>query len=199
VGFREAPRSRNAPPSLPALFLVSPALMVSSGKSAMSTTPPTSQLFRHVMGNFVTGITVITAECEPGKVHGMTASSLTSVSLDPLLILVCIDHNARLLSFLTSQRRFGVNILREQQRLLSEHFAKAQQDPETDARMGIEFRWTPTGIPLLKDALAHLACNVAAQYVAGDHTIFVGEVESLDLDEGEPLLYHRGKYRRIQP
>jgi flavin reductase (DIM6/NTAB) family NADH-FMN oxidoreductase RutF len=164
----------------------------------MATTPPTSQLFRRVMGNFATGITVITAECEPGKVHGMTANSLTSVSIDPFLILVCVDHNARLMSFLTAQRRFGVNILHEHQQSLSEHFAKPQQDPETDARMGIQFQWTPSGIPLLKDALAHLACNVAAQYLAGDHTIFIGEVEGLELHDGEPLLYHRGKYRRIQ-
>lgn len=151
------------------------------------------------MGNFATGITVITAECEPGKVHGMTANSLTSVSLDPFLILVCVDHNARLMSFLTAQRRFGVNILHEKQQSLSEHFAKSQQDPEIDADMGIQFQWTPSGIPLLKDALAHLACNVFAQYPAGDHTIFVGEVESLALHEGEPLIYHRGHYGCLQP
>ena len=128
----------------------------------------------------------------------MTANSLTSVSLDPLLILVCIDQDARLLSYLKAQRRFGVNILKDTQRAISEHFAKPQDDnPAEEARLGVKFRWTPTGIPLLEDALAHLACNVVAQYMSGDHTIFVGEVASLELKEGEPLVYHRGKYRSL--
>jgi flavin reductase (DIM6/NTAB) family NADH-FMN oxidoreductase RutF len=150
------------------------------------------------MGSFPTGITVLTAEREPGQVHGMTANSLTSVSLDPLLILVCIDQNARLLSYVKAQRRFGVNILKDTQQKIAEHFAKPQNDdPAEEARLGVKFCWTPTGIPLLADALAHLACNVAAQYMSGDHTIFVGEVESLELKEGEPLVYHRGKYRSL--
>lgn len=163
----------------------------------MSTASVSSELFRRVMGSFPTGITVITAEREPGQVHGMTANSLTSVSLDPLLILVCVDQNARLLSYLKAQRRFGVNILKDSQQQISELFAKPQQDPAEEAHLGIHFRWTETGIPLLKDALAHLACNVVAQYTSGDHTIFVGEVESLELKDGEPLVYHRGKYRTL--
>jgi len=163
----------------------------------MRTTSVSSELFRKVMGSFTTGITVLTAEREPGQVHGMTANSLTSVSLDPLLILVCVDQNARLLAYLKAQRRFGVNILRDTQQPISELFAKPQQDPAEEARLGIRFRWTVTGIPLLEDALAHLACNVVAQYMSGDHTIFVGEVESLELNDGEPLVYHRGKYRTL--
>jgi flavin reductase len=164
----------------------------------MSTTSLSSADFRRVVGNFPTGITVITVEREPGQVHGMTANSFTSVSLDPLLILVCIDHNARLLSFLKEQGRFGVSILKESQQAVSEHFAKPSQDPEATKSLGIQFRWTTTGIPLIDDALAHLACNVAAQHPAGDHTLFLGEVESMDLNSGEPLLYHRGSYRRLQ-
>jgi flavin reductase (DIM6/NTAB) family NADH-FMN oxidoreductase RutF len=149
------------------------------------------------MGSFPTGITVLTAEREPGHVHGMTANSFTSVSLDPLLILVCVDQNARLLSYLKTQRRFGVSILKDTQQQLSEYFAKPEQDPAEEIRLGIRFQWTRTGIPLLEDALAHLACNVVAQYMSGDHTIFVAEVESLELKDGEPLLYHRGKYRGL--
>jgi len=156
-------------------------------------------IFRRVMGSFPTGITVLTVERQPGQVHGMTANSFTSVSLEPLLILVCIDHNARLLSYLKEQRRFGVNILNETQQLLSEHFAKPQLDPAEEARLGIHFRWTESGIPLLQEGLAHLGCNLVAEHVAGDHTIFVAEVESLELNEGQPLLYLRGKYRSIKP
>jgi flavin reductase (DIM6/NTAB) family NADH-FMN oxidoreductase RutF len=162
--------------------------------------PPTSltpELFRRVMGSYPTGIIVLTAEREDRQVHGMTANTLTSVSLDPLLILVCIDQNARLLTYLKRRRRFGVNILKDTQQLISEHFAKPQQDPEEEARLGVRFQWTKTGIPMLGDALARVGCNVVAQYMAGDHTIFVGEVESLELNDGEPLLYHRGKYRGL--
>jgi flavin reductase (DIM6/NTAB) family NADH-FMN oxidoreductase RutF len=163
----------------------------------MSTASVSSELFRRVMGSFPTGITVITAAREPGEVHGMTANSLTSVSLDPLLILVCVDQNARLLSYLKAQLRFGVNILKDTQQQVSRLFAKPEQDPEEEARLGIRFRWTDTGIPLLEDALAHMACNVVAQHTSGDHTIFVAEVESLELKDGEPLVYHRGKYRTL--
>ena len=163
----------------------------------MSTTSVSSELFRKVMGSFPTGITVLTVEREPGQVHGMTANSLTSVSLDPLLILVCIDQDARLLSYLKAQRRFGVSILNDTQQQISEHFAKPQQDPADEARLGVQFQWTETGIPLLADALAHIGCNVVAQYMSGDHTIFVGEVESMELKDGEPLVYQRGKYRRL--
>src|SRR5271170_2826729 len=125
----------------------------------MATTSLTPELFRRVMGNFATGVTVITVEREPGQVHGMTANSFTSVSLDPLLILVCVDRDARLLAHLKNQRRLGVSILKDTQQQVAEHFAKPQQDPAEEARLGIRFQWTPTGIPLLEDALAHLACN----------------------------------------
>jgi flavin reductase (DIM6/NTAB) family NADH-FMN oxidoreductase RutF len=153
--------------------------------------------FRRVVGTFATGVTVITVERDPGVVHGMTANSFTSVSLDPLLVLVCVDHDARLLSFLNSQRRFGVSILRENQQSISEHFAKCEQSPEADARLGIHYCWTATGIPLLEGTLAQLACNVVAEHPAGDHTIFLGEVESMQCHEGQPLLFHRGRYRRL--
>ena len=158
-----------------------------------------SAMFRRVAGTFATGVTVVTVEREPGQVHGMTANSFTSVSLDPLLVSVCVDHDARLLSFLKAQRRFGVSILGVGQQELSQHFAKGEQTPEAEQRLGIRFVWTPDGVPLLEEALAHLACNVVAEYPAGDHTIFIGEVESMDCREGEPLLFHRGQYRRLAP
>jgi len=164
----------------------------------MATASLSPDLYRRVMGNFATGVTVVTVEREPGKVHGMTANSFTSVSLDPLLILVCVDQNAQLLSFLKTQRRFGVNMLRSDQQFLSEHFAKPHPPPEEERQLNVQFEWTDTGIPLLRGVLGRLACNVAAQYMAGDHTIFIGEVESIHEGEGEPLLYHRRLYRQLQ-
>jgi flavin reductase (DIM6/NTAB) family NADH-FMN oxidoreductase RutF len=158
----------------------------------------TPKVFRRVVGHFATGITVITVEREPGKVHGMTANSFTSVSLDPLLILICVDHSARLMSFLKMQGRFGVNILKDTQRATSEHFAKPVQEPGTTEQLGIRFRWTASGIPLLGEALAHLACNVIAEHPAGDHSLFLAEVESMEASEGNPLIYHLGQYRQVK-
>jgi flavin reductase len=128
----------------------------------------------------------------------MTANSLTSVSLDPMLILICVDQKARLHTYLKARKRFGVNILRASQREWSHFFAQPEQDPAEEQRLGVKFRRTPSGIPLLEGALAYLACNVVAQHTSGDHTIFVGEVESLAAQEGEPLVHHRGKYHSLK-
>lgn len=151
------------------------------------------------MGNFATGVTVITVEREPGQVHGMTANSFTSVSMNPFLVLVCVDQDARLLTFLKAQRRFGVSVLRSSQQVISEHFAKGEQGSEAEERLGIHFRWAETAVPLLEGALAQLVCNVVAEHPAGDHVVFLAEVESVDLNEGEPLLFYRGQYHRLGP
>jgi flavin reductase (DIM6/NTAB) family NADH-FMN oxidoreductase RutF len=127
----------------------------------------------------------------------MTANSFTSVSLDPLLILICVSQNAQLLPMVKKQKRFGVNILKDNQRAISEYFARTEESAEIEKRLGIRYRWTETGIPLLEDALVHLGCNVVASHVAGDHTIFIAEVESVEVYEGEPLLYLRGNYRPV--
>jgi flavin reductase (DIM6/NTAB) family NADH-FMN oxidoreductase RutF len=163
----------------------------------MTPTTPTASEYRIALGQFATGVTVVTAERAPGRVHGMTANSFTSVSLDPLLILICVSHNAQLLPLVKEQKRFGVNILKDNQRAISEYFARTEESAEIEKRLGIRYRWTETGIPLLEDALVHLACKVVASHVAGDHTIFIAEVESVEVHEGEPLLYLRGNYRAV--
>jgi len=163
----------------------------------MARTSPTTSEFRLALGQFATGVTVVTAERGPGQVHGMTANSLTSVSLDPLLILICVSHSAQLLPLVQRQKRFGVNILKDHQRAISEYFARTEENAETEKRLGVRYRWTQTGIPLLEGALAHLACKVVASHAAGDHTIFVAEVESVEVYDGEPLLYLRGNYRQV--
>ena len=165
----------------------------------MAPTTPTASEFRHALGQFATGVTVVTAERAPGRVHGMTANSFTSVSLKPLLILICVSHQAQLLPLIQKQKRFGVSILKEDQQAIAEYFAQTVENPETERRLGIRYRWTETGIPLLEDGLAHLACNVVSEHAAGDHTIFMGEVETMECHEGEPLLFHRGQYRRLAP
>jgi flavin reductase (DIM6/NTAB) family NADH-FMN oxidoreductase RutF len=171
--------------------------MISSKILNMPTTPLTVTEFRLALRQFATGVTVVTAERAPGKVHGMTANSFTSVSLDPMLILICVAEQAQLLPLVKRQKRFGVSILKENQRAISEYFALTEENLERETALGIRYRWTETGIPLLDDALAHLACNVVASYVAGDHTIFIGEVESAKVHDGDPLIYSRSDYQRI--
>jgi flavin reductase (DIM6/NTAB) family NADH-FMN oxidoreductase RutF len=165
----------------------------------MASRPPTPAEFRLACGQFATGVTVLTVERAPGKVHGMTANSVTSVSLDPLLLLICVDQRAHFLPLVKDKKRFGVNILKEDQQAISRYFAQTEDQPEVEAQLGVRYRWTQTGIPLLDDALVHMACNVVASYLAGDHTIFIGEVESTEVFDGEPLLFFRGVYRRVAP
>ena len=163
----------------------------------MPPTPPSTSDFRLALGQFATGVTVITAERAPGRVHGMTANSFTSVSLAPLLILICVSETAQLLPLLNRRKRFGVNILKDNQQALSEYFAQTEDNPAVENNLGVRYRWTQSGVPLLEDALTQLACIVVASYIAGDHTIFIAEVESLELFDGEPLLYLRGDYHRL--
>jgi len=153
--------------------------------------------FRKALGHFTTGVTVVTVEFEPGKIHGMTANSFTSVSLDPMLILVCVDHRAKMLPLLAKKKHFGISVLKAGQEAISEYFAKGVLSAETEERLSIRYRSTPGGIPVLENTLLQLGCKVSASHIAGDHTIFVGEVEETEMHEGEPLLYFRGEYRRI--
>ena len=135
--------------------------------------------FRQAMGSFATGVTVITVDYE-GEVHGMTANAFTSVSLDPLLVLVCVDHRARTHSHLHARKRFGVNVLAENQQAISEYYALPAQTHETaEQDAGARFDRTAHGTPVLHGALAYLECRLLTAQDAGDHTIFIAEVEDV--------------------
>ena len=155
--------------------------------------------FRRAMGCFATGVTIITVDYE-GEVQGMTANAFASVSLDPQLVLVCVDQRARTHAHLHAKKRFGVNVLAENQRAVSEYYAlpaEAQDRGEGEART--RFERTAHGTPVLQGALAYLECRLHTAQDAGDHTIFIAEVEDVVVREGDPLLYFRGKYRSIGP
>jgi flavin reductase (DIM6/NTAB) family NADH-FMN oxidoreductase RutF len=161
-------------------------------------TPPLSPFeFRKALGHFTTGVTVITVERDPGKIHGMTANSFTSVSLDPMLILVCVDHRAKMLPLLQKKKQFGVSVLKQNQQAISEYFAKREHSSEAEQCLGIHYRPTPSGAPVIDGTLLQMSCKVIASHISGDHTIFVGEVQDAEMHEGEPLLYFRGEYRKI--
>jgi flavin reductase (DIM6/NTAB) family NADH-FMN oxidoreductase RutF len=153
--------------------------------------------FRKAVGSFATGVTIITVDLD-GEVHGMTANAFASVSLHPLLVLVCVDHSANTHAHLHAKKRFGINILAENQRGISEYYARPTRDHEhAEQEAGARFDRTAHGTPVLHDALTYLECRLEQEYDAGDHTIFIAEVEDLVVREGKPLLFFRGQYREI--
>jgi flavin reductase (DIM6/NTAB) family NADH-FMN oxidoreductase RutF len=156
----------------------------------------TADDFRRAMGCFATGVTVITVDQE-GEVHGMTANAFTAVSLDPLLVLVCVDHRARTHAHLHARKRFGVNVLSREQQAISEYYARSGEKHQHAEEAGAVFDRTAQGTPVLRGALAYLECKLRRAEKAGDHTIFIAEVEQVEVREGEPLLYFRSQYRRI--
>jgi len=153
--------------------------------------------FRRAMGCFATGVTVITVDHE-GDVHGMTANAFTSVSLDPQLVLVCVDHKARTHTHVHAKKRFGVNVLAEDQRNISQYYARpGETHQRAEQEAGARFERTAHGTPVLHGALAYLECRLHTAQDAGDHTIFIAEVEDVVVREGDPLLFYRGNYRAI--
>jgi len=153
--------------------------------------------FRKAMGNFATGVTILTLDLE-GDVHGMTANAFASVSLDPMLVLVCVDRRAATHAHLQAKKRFGINVLCEDQRVISEYYASHERTHErAEQEAGARFDRTALGTPMLRGALAYLECRLHSAQDAGDHTIFIAEVEDAVVREGQPLIFFRGKYRRV--
>jgi flavin reductase (DIM6/NTAB) family NADH-FMN oxidoreductase RutF len=153
----------------------------------------TSDQFRQVMGNFATGITVVTTRDARGKPYGLTVNSFTSVSLNPTLVLVCLDNKLSGLQAFKDAKHFGVSILSEYQEDLSRMFAKK----DSDRPPAIYFEGK-IGLPLLRNSLAVMECETIAVYGGGDHQIFLGEVQTAELLQTDhPLLYFRGKYRGL--
>jgi flavin reductase (DIM6/NTAB) family NADH-FMN oxidoreductase RutF len=156
----------------------------------------TSDEFRRALGQFATGVTIITLDLD-GEVHGMTANAFASVSLDPMLVLVCVDHTTRTHAHLHAKKRFGVNVLCEGQRRISEYYARPERTHErAEEEAGARFERTRLGTPVLHGALAYLECRLQSAHDAGDHTIFIAEVEDVVIQDGQPLLFFRGKYRK---
>ena len=150
--------------------------------------------FRHTLGHFASGVTIITVCDRDGKPTGLTASAFTSVSLDPPLILVCVDHKSQSYPALVAGKMFAVNILAHDQEHLSRRFATTKIENKFD---GVSFALSSMGLPLLESALAHLECATVNVHLEGDHSIFVGRVERARAGAGHPLLYFRGRYDRL--
>ncbi len=149
---------------------------------------------RRVMGAFATGVTVVTTLDAAGKDCGLTANAVSSVSLTPPLLLVCVDKTSESHDAFRQSGVFAVNILSTEQEALSQCFAKS----DTDKFAGVAVERTATGVALFPGSLASLDCRVVAAHDAGDHTIYVGSVETATTQAGEPLLYFGGRYARIK-
>jgi flavin reductase (DIM6/NTAB) family NADH-FMN oxidoreductase RutF len=146
------------------------------------------------MREWASGVTVVTSRFGD-VIHGMTVSAFASVSLDPPLVLVCADKTSDTHGVIARGGVFAAHVLAEGQEALSNRFASEKDE---DRRFqGIDWRTGATGAPILPGAAAVLDCRVAAAHDAGDHVIYVGRVEDVEIGGGEPLLYHRGVYRKL--
>lgn len=152
--------------------------------------------FKAVMGSFAAGVTIVTTVDEEGRKWGLTATAFTSVSMDPPLCLVCVDKRAGSHGPLTSSRRFAVNMLAAGQDELSNRFASRIDDKFDGVA---HHAGEATGCPVLDDALASMECTVTDVFAGGDHDIFVGRLEAVTVNDGDPLLYWRGKYTSVKP
>lgn len=153
--------------------------------------PVDADCFRRTCGKFATGIAIVTVLDSAGTPHGMTVNSFTSVSLEPPLVLVCIDNRATILKHLQAAAAIGINVLGEEQGALSVRFAKPGED-----RFGtVEWHAGELGVPLIPDALAVFECAVRRFVEAGDHHILIAEAQWVTWGEERPLLYFDSEYR----
>jgi flavin reductase (DIM6/NTAB) family NADH-FMN oxidoreductase RutF len=147
------------------------------------------------MGHFPTGVTVVTSRSPDASPCGLTANSVASVSLDPLLVLVCLDRDASSHGCITDGGAFAISVLSADDEDLARRFAKGGW---RDRFKGVDLREAVTGSPILSRALAWMDCRVTEVHEAGDHSIVVGEVVASDARDGNPLLFFRGKYHRMK-
>jgi flavin reductase (DIM6/NTAB) family NADH-FMN oxidoreductase RutF len=167
---------------------------MSSDPSREFPTPVTSDEFRSACGRFATGVAIASATGADGTPHGLTVSSFTSVSLSPPLILICVGHAVTSIDVFRESAYFGISVLREGQREISERFAR-KQEGRFDR---LHWHMGETGVPLLDGVLAAMECAVRQRITAGDHDIFVGEMVRAHVAEGSPLIYYAGGYRDLE-
>jgi flavin reductase (DIM6/NTAB) family NADH-FMN oxidoreductase RutF len=155
--------------------------------------------FRQAMSSFATGVTVVTVACPDGSMHGLTVNSFTSVSLDPMLVLVCLDQASRSAGLIEQAGAFVVNVLSAGQQDISHWFANRHRPAGSTMFDGVPFEPGVTGCPVLVDAAASFDCRLRQSHRAGDHLIVVGEVVALEHRPGlEPLIFHAGTYKSLE-
>jgi flavin reductase (DIM6/NTAB) family NADH-FMN oxidoreductase RutF len=167
---------------------------MSSDRPSQRIAPVASQEFRRACGRFATGVTIASVLDAKGAPHGLTVNSFASVSLDPPLILVCLGHDVSVIDHFRAANNFGINVLAEDQRHLSDRFARKGHDRFD----GLAWQPGETGVPLLTGVLAAMECRTSQRFTAGDHDIFVGEMVAARVADGEPLIYFASRYRGLR-
>jgi flavin reductase (DIM6/NTAB) family NADH-FMN oxidoreductase RutF len=159
---------------------------------------------KNILSHFPSGVTIVTTNVL-GKVHGTTISAFSAVSLDPPLILICVDQDSEINKLIIESGFFGVNFLKFDQGLLSDMLATKALDPDQTINDGVSllggnsFTLGKTGSPVFDEKLAYLECSVHSTVITGDHTLYIGQVENGDVSSSndEPLIYFKRKYRAI--
>lgn len=151
--------------------------------------------FRSVLGHFATGVTVVTT-CDATRRAGITVNAFASLSLDPPLVLICLDTSSYVHDMVRQAGYFAVNLLTEAQSDISNCFAGSTEYRYSEF-CGVLTHTEVTGAPVFNDCLGWIDCRVEAVYPGGDHSIFLGRVEALHADEGTPLLYYQGRYPQM--
>ncbi|MGA2118027.1 MAG: flavin reductase family protein [Bryobacteraceae bacterium] len=167
---------------------------MSSDRAQTSAASVSSELFRQACGRFPTGVAIAAIAGSDGAPHGLTVSSFTSLSLDPPLVLICLGHAVTLIDHFRTAEHFGLSVLREDQRPISERFARRGQNRFT----GVPWHSGEFHVPLINGSLAAIECAVDRRIAAGDHDILIGRVLRAHVSEGRPLVHWAGKYGRLE-
>lgn len=155
--------------------------------------------FKDAAAKFVSGVTVVLTG-RLGKIHGITVSAFSSVSLTPPLVLVCVNTASSLIELVSETGAFTVNILSAQQSHLSEFFSKPGRDPLASLDpLGIDYELGITGVPVLKEAASHFDCKLTEMHPRGDHTILLGSVLDARAGPNPPLVFFSRSYRNLEP
>jgi flavin reductase len=164
----------------------------------MGTAATMPRAFRQAMSSFPTGVTVVTVACDDGNMHGMTVNSFSSVSLDPMLVLICLNETSRGVGLIERAGAFAVNVLSAGQQDVSRRFANRHRPVGVMMFDGVPFEPGTTGCPVLVDATASFDCRLRQLHRAGDHLIVLGEVVALvHRPHLEPLIFHAGTYKLL--
>jgi (E)-2-((N-methylformamido)methylene)succinate hydrolase len=166
---------------------------MSSERSGDRFRPLSKDEFRRACSRFATGVTIASVLDSSGTPHGLTVNSFSSVSLTPPLVLICLGHAVTMIEAFRAARYFGLSMLSESQRELSERFARKGHDRFT----GTRWHAGATGVPLLDDSLAEIECAARHRFTAGDHDILVGELVGARVSDGKPLVYYASRYHTL--
>ena len=153
--------------------------------------------FRQAWSQFPTGVSVVTTIQPDGHVHGMTANGINSVSLEPLLVLACVGHTANSHTLIEESGRFAISFLSEEQQSIGEYYARPVEKRVGDIE--VSFSFTKEGAAFVDGGLAAMDCRVVNKHEAGDHTVFIGEVEEIEVNPGRPLVFFEGKFGGLPP